>query len=102
MGKRATLPYVSNRSLFLAALSSGFIAALPTWTRAKGQWCNDEHVLYRADLTLVELTVDGGAVAPPTDQAFSVSTKVGDGITARVFCPGCAGSVVSRDLVRQP
>jgi hypothetical protein len=94
---------MSDRSLFLAAMLLGFATAVPGWAWAKGQWCNDEHVLFRATMTLETVTVAGQSVAPPAGGSFDLTTSADDWITARVFCSACEAQVVSREhLVREP
>lgn len=94
---------MSDRSLFLAAILLGFATTVPGWARAKGQWCNDEDVRYRAAMTLETVTVAGQSVAPPTGVSFDLTTTQYGWITARVFCSTCEPQVVSREhLERQP
>jgi len=94
---------MSDRTLFLSALSLGLIATLPVWARAKGQWCNGDQVLYQADMTLDAATVGGEPSVAPEGLAFRVSTTGSGELDAVVFCPACETSVAVREnLGRKP
>lgn len=86
---------MSDRSLFLAAVLLGLVATLPALSRAKGQWCNDEHVTYEASMTLESATVGGAPVAVPQGETFGLRTTVFSGLTARVFCASCDPPVMT-------
>jgi hypothetical protein len=92
---------LSNRSLFLSAVLLGLVATLPTWARAKGQWCNDEQVLYEADMTLDAATVGGEPTAAPEGIAFRLQTTATGELNAVVFCPECETSVVPHEQLRR-
>ena len=96
---------ISNRQLFVGGVLLGLVTALPAWAFAKGQWCNDKNVVYRATLTLESATVAGKAVALPTDVVFDVTSSASSSnlVTADLFCAACDGHVSSAyDYERQP
>jgi hypothetical protein len=88
---------MSDRSLFLAAVLLGLVATLPAWARAKGQWCNDEHITYQADMSLESATVGGVPTSAPVGVTFSLQSTALSGLRARVFCPSCESSVMIRE-----
>jgi len=92
---------MSDRSLFLSAVLLGLVATLPAWARAKGQWCNDEHILYQADMTLDAATVDDVPTVAPENLALGLHTTSSDELNANVFCPECETSVVPREHLRK-
>lgn len=88
---------MSNRSVFLVSVLLGLLAALPMRARAKGQWCNDEHVTYQADMTLESATLRGVSIAVPNGEHFQLQSSPFGEFTARVFCPTCTPPVVPRE-----
>jgi hypothetical protein len=93
-----------DRAWFLGALFLGLLLALPRRAPAKGQWCNDTNVVYRAEMTVSSAIVDGQPVTVPSGLSFNVTTSdvITDGVRARVFSPRTTDKVRSLDLQRVP